>query len=158
MPGRIAIFGLRNITLVVWGEVADLESVDHLARVGKERIRDYPCGLSDVHVIGRQLGLPDADTRARLLEESRHATSHLAAVAVVVGGSGFWASAIRGLVTGMHVLLAGEFELKLFGEDEDMPEWLTRVHTHKTGVDVSADLLRGALREARARASLRPTS
>lgn len=143
---------------MVWGEVADLESVECLARVGQERIRDYPCGVSDVHVIGRQLGLPDAETRARLLAESRQATSHLAAVAVVVGGSGFWASAIRGLVTGMHVLLAGDFELKLFGDGEDMPEWLSRVHTHKTGVDVPADALRTALREARARADLRCTS
>jgi hypothetical protein len=154
LPGRVAIFALKNITIVVWGEVADLESVDRLARVGQERIRAYPRGLSDVHVIGRQLGLPDSLTRTRLLEESRQATSHLAAVAVVVGGSGFWASAIRGLVTGMHVLLAGKFELRLFAESEDLPDWLTRVHAQKTGIGVTPDELRDALREAREHAAV----
>ena len=157
LPGRLAIFALKNVTIIVWGGVADLQSVDCLARVGKERIRECPSGLSDVHVIGRQLGLPDAATRARLLEESRKATAHLAAVAAVIGGNGFWASAIRGLVTGMHVMLAGPFELRLFGENDDLADWLTRVHGQKTGTHIAVEQLRSALREAVARAQQHPT-
>ena len=146
-PGQFAFLGWKNLTIAVWTGLPDAAAIQRLALVGDARIREHGT-LSDVHLVTGHIGLPDAETRATLVSESRRAAGHLAAVGVVLGGSGFWASAIRGFVTGVHVLLNAPFDFKIVGGLEELVEWLPAVHAQRTGVHVLPDDLRQLLRMA----------
>ena len=146
-PGQFAFLAWKNVTIVVWTGLPDAAAVRRLANVGEARTREHSV-LSDVHLVTGHIGLPDADTRTALVNESRRATGHLAAVGVVLGGSGFWASAIRGFVTSVHVLLSAPFEFKIVSQLDELAQWLPDVHTRRSGVSVSADELRRVLQSA----------
>lgn len=53
-------------------------------------------------------------------------SSELACVAVVVGGTGFWASAMRNAVIGLRVFASRGFELRLHGSADEVVAWLQR--------------------------------
>jgi hypothetical protein len=144
-PDRFAFFGWKNITIVTWSSTPDAEAIKRLASVGERRIREHPESLTDVHLVLGKISFPDAATREVLVAESRKAAPHLGTVGVVIGGEGFWASAIRGFVTSVHMLVPGHFQLRLFGRVDELVEWLPAVHESRTGVRVSAAQLRGAL-------------
>lgn len=146
-PGQFAFLAWKNITIVVWTGLPDAAAVRRLAAVGETRMREHSV-LSDVHLVTGHIGLPDAETRTALVSESRRATGNLAAVGVVLGGSGFWASAIRGFVTSVHVLLSAPFEFKIVSQVDELVQWLPDVHARRSGVQVSAEELRCVLRSA----------
>lgn len=154
-PGRFSFFAWRNLTIAVWLEPPDADAVLRLARVGEVRIKQSETLLSDVHLVLGRLKFPDATTREHLITESRKAAPHLAAVAVLVGGEGFWASAIRSFITGIHVLVPGSFQLRLFGDLAELVAWLPIVNENRTGVPIPSEQLHTVLTRARAHASKR---
>ena len=152
-PGAFQFFAWRNITIFVWLTTPEAAHIDRLVKMGEARIASASGKLSDVHLVTREVGLPDADARAALLEASRAGGPHLAAVAVWLAGSGFWASAVRSFVTGMNVVLREPFELRMFAELEELTEWLPAVHESRTGIAISPPRLLGMLRRAQLHSS-----
>lgn len=142
---RFAFFAWQYLTIIVWLAPPDAEAITRLARVGAERVRVCGSGLVDVHIVLSRIDFPDAKTRDILVAESRRAAPHLATVAIVVGGEGFWASAIRGFITSVHMLVPGRFQLRLFGGVNDLVEWLPDAHASKTGQPLDASQLRDVL-------------
>jgi hypothetical protein len=55
-------------------------------------------------------------------------------VGIVVGGTGFWASAIRGLITGLRSASSREYPLKLAGSIDELVSWLPEPHFKRTGI------------------------
>ena len=102
-PGRFALYGWKNITVAIWLARVETDAVERLARASAAYCVSYPQGLSNIHLVQQDIGLPDGRTRKRLIELSRGATPHLATVSAVVGGQGFWASRMRSLITGVHI-------------------------------------------------------
>jgi hypothetical protein len=149
-PDRFAFFGWNNITIATWSGPPDAQAVTRLARVGERRLREVSTPLTDVHLVLGKITFPDAATREVLIAESRKAAPHLGTVAVVVGGEGFWASAIRGFITGVHVLVPGHFQLRLFGRVDELVDWLPAAHESKTGVSVPKEQLRAVLDQVHA--------
>jgi hypothetical protein len=92
--------------------------------------------------------LPTPEARAGFLQMMRDHAEQLANVAVVVGGSGFWASMMRSAVTGMRFVSPRTFELRLHGRAEEIVRWLPRAHLARCGTHLSdgelADLLLAA--------------
>lgn len=146
--GRFAFFAWRNITIVAWCSSPDAAAISRLARAGEAQVRAHAQGLSDVHIVMGKISFPDAATREALITESRKAVPHVSTVAVVLGGEGFWASAMRSFITGIHVLLPGRVQLKLFGRVDELANWLPQIHSSRTGVDISALRLAAALNQA----------
>jgi len=152
-PGSFQFFAWKNVTIMVWLATPEVAHIERLVRMGDARIASVGGGkLSDIHLVTRGVGLPDADVRSALLTASRTGSPHLAAVGVWLAGSGFWASAVRSLVTGMNVVLREPFELRMFAELEALSEWLPGVHESVTGVPITAPRLLGMLRRAQLQA------
>lgn len=147
-PARFAFFGWNNIAVMVWLTLPDASDVARLISMGNRRVAERTTKLSDIHLVPHKLGLPSAETRDALLEASRGGAEHLAAVGVWLAGAGFWASAVRGFVTSLNVLLRGPFELRMFGEQKDLAEWLAPLHTERTGIEITALHLRDLLQQA----------
>ena len=144
-PGRFSFWALHNMTIAVWRDQPTRDALFRLQQAAEPRAKQYPEGVSDVHVVVGRITLPDESTRQALIRISRLAAPHLAAVAVVVGGTGFWASTTRSLITSIRVLLPGTFEMALFGTNDELVRWLPEVHTKRTGHRLDAAALKRAL-------------
>jgi hypothetical protein len=152
-PGRFSFWALHNITIAVWHDQPTRDAVLRLQQAAEARAKLHPEGVSDVHVVVGPIALPDDHTRQALIRISKLAVPYLAAVGVIVGGSGFWASTMRSLITGIRVLLPGTFEFGLFGTTEELVRWLPGVHAKRTGLQLDAAVLKRALEFVRQNAS-----
>src|SRR5690349_3743017 len=120
-PG--AFFGSwKNVFVSVWRAQGTVEGIDRMlaAIAAMPRIAEK---RSDIYIIAEGARLPEARVRDHFIDVIKASSEELAAVAVVVGGTGFWASAIRSFVTGLHwVAPRSSFDFKLHGSIEDVVE------------------------------------
>jgi hypothetical protein len=137
-PGTCRIAALRNLMIVYWTSRATESAVNRLAAVTERVLERYPAGLSAVHVIASTAGLPTPEARAGFIKIMREKAAQLACVAVVVGGTGFWASAMRSFVTGLRFMSPRSFDLRLHGAPSEVMMWLPKQHTKLTGVTLDA--------------------
>ena len=144
-PGVVSLFALENITLIVWHAQPTERAVDRLRQTTERRRKQYPNGISVIHLVKGGIVLPDMPTREAFVRLMKSSNNALACVAVIVGGTGFWASAARSLVTGLRVLARGEFDMRLHGDISEVVKWLPEKHAARTGVSVDAAQLSGAL-------------
>lgn len=126
----------RNITIVVWGAPATLARVDRLARIGMDQLRSYPHGGSTIHLVIDGSPLPDAEGRAALQAVAAQFEDKLACVLTVLAGSGFWASAMRGLVTSLHWLRTTKYLARISASHGEVASWFCEHHTQRTKVYV----------------------
>lgn len=144
-PRRFSFWGWRNVDVIVWWAQADAAAVARLGQLTAQRRVQYPRGVSDIHVVKGNIGLPDAQTRQGLVQLMREVAPYMAALAVVVGGDGFWASTMRSLITGMRVLAPRSYDMRLHGKLSDVISWLPEVHARRTGVTLDPQALLAVL-------------
>ena len=147
-PGVVTISGWRNVRIVSWVAQAIGPAVEEVHRA-MDRSQSFP-QYSWVHLIRDKLPLPDARARDGFVRMMRDRSSELACVAVVVGGTGFWASAMRNAVIGLRVFAPGKFDLRLHGSIDEVVTWLPNAHQRKTQVELPATALRELLMQAQA--------
>jgi hypothetical protein len=147
-PGACTIYGWQNMTIIAWCGQATGASVARLAQISMHcRTRDSH-GHSVVHIVREPTQLPDFEARASLLRMMNENAGVLAAMAIVVGGSGFWATAMRSVVTAMRMVGSRAFELRINGTIQEASEWIPAVHLKRTGVAIERDDLLQVLQEA----------
>ena len=66
----------------------------------------------------------------------RDSAAGIACVAVIIDGSGFWASALRGFITGLQVLAPGTLDLHAHASIDQVLAWLPTEHHKRTGVQL----------------------
>jgi hypothetical protein len=142
----------RNVVVICWYGNPSAAASDRLTEMTVEihRSLEPTAKLSYLHLITRKLTLPDAATRASLLDSAHRFADRTALSGVVVSGGGFWASAVRGFVTGIAVLAPRSLDLRVFGSVEQLVPWFTTEHTKRTGVRVDGDELSIVLAQAEA--------
>jgi hypothetical protein len=146
-PGVVAISAWKNLAICSWTGGAVGPSVDVVVRA-MDKIRPPDQRCSWVHLIRSGLPLPDSAARSSFIRAMKERQSELACVAIVVGGTGFWASAMRNAIIGLRVLAPRSFEFRLHGAHEEVAAWLPEAHKRQTGVDISAETLLRLLAEA----------
>jgi hypothetical protein len=144
-PERFSFWAWHDVTIFVWYAVPTRDALLRLHRAAEPRIKLYPEGLSDVHLVRGRVELPDRETREALVRLSAEAARHLAAVAIVVGGHGFWASTIRSLITGIRLLVPGPFGMTMCGSTDEVADWLPDAHAKRTGRRMDPGALKRAL-------------
>jgi hypothetical protein len=104
---------------------------------------------SYAHLIPDGLGLPDGPTRSAMIKIMREFETQLACVGMVIGGTGFWASAMRNAAIGLRVLAPRSFDYSMFATEAELLDWLPDAHQKQTGVVLSRAELASVLAEAR---------
>ena len=146
-PDVLVISAWKNVGICTWVSAAVGPAVDVLVETMK-RIGAPGQRVSWVHIIRDQAGLPDTAARSGFARVMREQHDELGCVAVVVGGTGFWASAMRNAVIGLRVFAPRKFELRLHGAIEEVVEWFPAAHEKVTGIQLSSTALQRFLSEA----------
>lgn len=139
------MYGLENVTIVVWHGTPTVPAAQLLMRVSQRRRAQYVDGISAVHVVQGTFDLPDGPTRDAFVRVLRDSGGKLAVLCVLVKAGGFWASATRSLLTGLRVMSRGSFEIGLHTEVEAAVNYLLPRHLEKTGVPISKEQLSAEL-------------
>jgi hypothetical protein len=148
-PSEMLMATYKNVNIIVWYAAASGEAVEMLDEATVARVRDCPSGISAIHVASHTAGLPSAEARDGLVRSSKRWSAHLACVAVVIERKGFWASAMRGAVTGIQMLAPRSFVSQVHDSIEQATEWLPPHHSKRTGVQLEAAELLSVVRRVR---------
>jgi hypothetical protein len=135
-PGAFIFGAWKNVFVGIWESQARLPAVERMVRATNALNDLYPAGRSTIHIVVDGAGLPAADVRAHFAGTLKKNAGQLACVGVVVGGTGFWTSALRSFVTGLRWLAPRSFDFRLSGTIEELAQWLPAEHTKRTGVEI----------------------
>lgn len=146
--GRCHFSAYRNIAIGVWVAQADRIAAEAALRMKEEMPKRCPGGHSSVVFLldGLPGPLPEALPLLHKLWERR---SDLACTAMILEGSGFWASGLRSMVNNARREGGGEIPLKMGTSIEQVVDWLSALHAQKTHVLIPPTELIEALSFAR---------
>jgi hypothetical protein len=144
-PGVVSLYGYENMTIIVWHAKPTVLAVQKLARVSQRRRAEFEHGISVVHLVPKVFEMPDPAARDAFLKVLRDGGGKLAVLCIIVASGGFWASALRSLVTGLRVLSRESFDLGLYTDIREAVDYLLPRHFAKTGVAVSPEPLASVL-------------
>jgi hypothetical protein len=142
-----AFFGSwKNVFVSIWQSQGTVLAIDRMfaAIAAMPRIAEK---RSDIYIIAEGARLPEARVRDHFIDVVKSSSPFLASVAVVVGGTGFWTSALRSFVTGLHWLAPRSFDFHLHGSVEEVADWLPPVHERLSGVRLDPSRLQRILDE-----------
>jgi hypothetical protein len=140
-------FGLWNdILFARWERPADATAISHLDEVSQSFRTAHPGRRqSGIHIILEGVGLPTADARAGFMRLMKTQADQIAAIAVVIYGSGFGAGAIRSFLAGLRFAAPRSYEFRVHSKTSDVLTWLPEAHRRHTGEVISAAQLGRAL-------------
>lgn len=143
--GRCAFGHLGNLALQVWHGQADGASAIALGELADGLFAMYPGGISGIHILRGGTDLPTADARKRFAEIMRDKGPWIGEAAMVLEGGGFWASAVRGVFTGLRLAAGGRVGLRVAADLNEVMTWLPGSHLERTGVTLQPDAIARAL-------------
>lgn len=146
----------KNISFALWAKQGTVELIGELARVSYEyRERNPGAKVSSVHLILNQAGMPDGDTRSALTNLSEEYIDTLTYVGTMIEGTGFWASAMRGLVTSLLLVSPRRaYKTHICATTHELANWLADPHVRATGVPIDAGEFEAVLNGLLARESI----
>lgn len=134
----------RGIAIVVWAIEATEQHVQEMSKLAEEIGQSHSRG-SNVTLVVNRAPLPAYEARHAIHQLTRRYEKNIACSATLIEGSGFWTSAIRSLVTSLHLVGRWGFELKTFSDIDALSAWLAPIHARETGASVEPTELAGAL-------------
>jgi hypothetical protein len=150
VAGTFALYSWKNLQFMLWFSPATVESMEVYGRLDATARERHPNGVSFVHfMVPGHFQLPSPEARAAFMEIAKRNIAWIAAIAVVIPGDGFWASAIRGMITALRVLGPRELQMRIHSSTDEIPDWLPAVHSERTGVPLAANELARALLQLR---------
>jgi hypothetical protein len=140
----------QNLSIGVWVGQATLPAVKGLLDVGRQMVTRYPEGHSSIVFILDKIPAPTPEGR-ELLTRIFAGGSALTCTAVILEGSGFWASGLRSMIGNTHRSASGPVRLRVNTSIDEALEWLPAEHTRFTGVTLNVEELRKTLIAVRER-------
>lgn len=136
-PGQHAFYTWQNIMITCWSQRATGPAIEKVAHYRELMDREHPEGVSVIYLIADQAGLPTPEARTGVKELMARFSKKRACLAILIQGEGFWASAMRGVITGVRMLVPLNFPMQIFGRVNELAAWLPERHAHQTGVYVA---------------------
>jgi hypothetical protein len=149
-PAYFRIGLLGNVVVVSWRGPMDGAAIAQLGQVAHDlKERAGPVRHSYIHLMTERVQLPDASARNEIGKLLPSLTEHVGVVVVVLDGSGFWVSALRGFLTGVRVLAPRNFDIRAEAALDNVLSWFPAEHLKRTGVNISREQLDQLVLEAK---------
>lgn len=149
-PDAVGLYWVDNVAIMAWHQSPTAAVVEALHASAEPRRKRYPSGMSFVHLGRAQFSLLDGETRQVFVRLLRELDSYVAATAIVTRASGFLASTLRSIATGIVVLSRTQVEVRFHDRPEEVLDWLPERHERVTGIKLDVDRLRHVLTKAAA--------
>jgi hypothetical protein len=146
--GHVSYSIYQNVSIAVWVGQATLQVVNRVLEVTKTMVGRFPGGHSSVSFVLDGLPAPTPEAQAQL-QKTFSARSQLVVTAIVLEGSGFWASGLRGMINNSHREAQGKSALKIVTSVDPLVGAFCEEHGTRTGVEISPMVLRDVLLHAR---------
>lgn len=145
VPGRCAVVCVQNVTLYAWRASPEGVDTDAIYRVAQKLIARYPGGGSGLHWAQENAGLPTAEAREGFKRILQDFGGRPGEVGVILPGSGFWASAVRGMIAGLRLAAPSRVGMRVSTSVDELMGWFPAAHAKATGVRVTAAELEAGL-------------
>ena len=137
VPGVFQFGTWNDIMFAAWEAPADAISVPRLDALAKDFQKAHPGKRqSGIHILREGVGLPTPAGRAGLMKMMKTESDHFGAIAVVICGSGFVASAVRSFLAGLRLLAPRTFEFRLHARTSEVLKWFPAAHFSRTGEQI----------------------
>jgi hypothetical protein len=141
----------HNVFIACWSAQGTGLLIAKLARTFAAFVAMHPKGVSNVHLIAAGLPLATSEARQALGALMKQYGGNVACVGTVLEGSGFWASATRGVIVGLQLLAPTSFAMQTCGTVSELVEWMPKPHAQRTGIVLEPRRFERAIADARAR-------
>lgn len=144
--GHYTIATWKGVGIVHWMAQANGAAVRRVHELFESLVDAHPRGVSFIHVVREGAGLPDPEARRALAEMMASFAGETVCVAVVLLGSGFWASALQSLLTGMRLVAPPRpWTMKFSSRISDVSKWLPELHERRTQEALESGELHAAI-------------
>jgi hypothetical protein len=138
----------QNVSIGVWVGQATTAAVKAIVPVAGHLSRSYPTGHSSIAFILDKLPAPAPEAN-ELMARIFGRGSELSCVAIVLEGTGFWASGLRSMIANMHRAARGSMRVRIATSIEDVLGWFPSEHARLTGIALDTPTLRSAMQYVR---------
>jgi hypothetical protein len=145
----------HNVLISCWTAQGTAPLIEKLGNALGAFIALHPEGVSNVHVIAAGLPLATNEARDALAALMKVHGAHVACVGTVLEGSGFWASATRGVIVGLQLMARNMFAMRTCATVSELVDWLPKPHAGRTGITLEPKQFERAIADARARSVAR---
>jgi hypothetical protein len=114
--------GWRDAYILDWRGTVSVESLDASVEGARTLLRSYR-RIATVNILHPPMQLPPAELRDYAKKKMMESPAGVACHATIIPEAGFWASAMRGALTGIYMLERTTFPRKVFGELRDAAIW-----------------------------------
>ncbi|MEM7155953.1 MAG: hypothetical protein AAF799_24085 [Myxococcota bacterium] len=141
---------------VIWASVAEptLEITQKWADKFLEQVQSCSHGVTLVIIVRENSPMPPQEVRSLIVRTIKDLGSDLQCWAVVIEGSGFFASMARSVMAGMIALARRNFRTKTMSEVDAAAPWLAEHASGPDGARYSTEEIQFALNEVRVRAEM----
>jgi len=155
-PGHYVIAAWGAVAIVRWMRQADGPAMKRVHESFAPVVKAHPRGVSFVHLVEADAGLPDAGARRALAEMMVSFAETTVGVGVLLMGNGFWASAMQSLLTGMRLVAPPRpWTMRFASRTSELSDWLPHVHEQRTKQRIDRAELEAVLNSVLAYASQR---
>lgn len=128
-----------NVGIAIFSRRVPLAAMAELRKVTSDLAREYG-RTSTLYYAINDVPLPAAPVRDAMQALTSELAQELVAVASVIHGDGFWASAIRGFATSVHWVRGHEYKKRVFSRSDEAVHWLAPLHSERSLFVSAADL------------------
>lgn len=139
----------RNVVIAHWTAQGTGPLIAALGQTLATFVARHPEGISSIHVIAEGLPLANAEARDALSVLMKVHGGAIAAVGTVLDGTGFWASATRGLIMSLQLMAPSSVAMRTGASDAEVAAWIVKPHARRTGVELEPEALALALTKVR---------
>jgi hypothetical protein len=139
----------HNVLFAFWTAQGTGQLIDAFRRAVGAFVPLHPEGFSSVHVVANGLPLATSEARDALAALMKQYAGNLACAGTVLEGTGFWASATRGVIVSLQLLAPNTFAVRTCASVAELVAWIPKPHALRTGVVLQANELEQAIAQAR---------
>lgn len=101
--------------------------------------------FSMIHIAPTARPLPSGEVRSAFARIADQHADRILLTAVMIVGGGFWASAVRSMITSVQVITRRKLNARVCGSTDEVLTWLAPEHSARTGQQLDVPQLRAAI-------------